>query len=653
MVVKSVHTSLILILVFILASLSEAIARGISIEVWSLRQSISQVEVSPDGKYLALMKIESKTGNPVVEIREVADIAKKPIRFDANPMEFTSLQWVDDDYIVLNARQKVRKRIDGVNQGVYEFRLVGYDVQRKKFVTDIFDENTNIESVLPNEDGVILISKSRVNASVTEDDPFAAFRPREYYKLSLRGGAKQFVMKGNDRIAQAGFDDDANPRFAQGYDAGSREFVFYTRGIDENEWREVARQDSYDQATFSFVGVKADDPNIGYLIANNGEDKAGLWEVDLRTGEIGALLHRPQQADVIAPRFHSNVWGEGSRLVGAIYFGPRLMTEWFDPEEQALFSELRGAIPNAHNLTIASRARDDSVMTILNTGPRDPGSYYLLTDGGLAFIGSQNPLARPEDLADVRFVSYTARDGLVIPSYITVPNGQPPFPAIVLPHGGPYVSELIDYDEWGQVLANHGYLVIQPGFRGSQGWGLAHYEAGLGGEWGLAMQNDKEDAAAYLVAEGLSEADRIATFGWSYGGYSALAAATRGNDVFQCAIAGAPVADLPQAVADFTRGGIPASKYFLEQNYAGVSPEQEAENLNIPLMLVHGDVDQRVPIKHSNEMARALDRAGKDYKYVILKGADHFSNTLFQDHQELLYTSMIDFLQNDCGPDGL
>ena len=236
---------------------------------------------------------------------------------------------------------------------------------------------------------------------------------------------------------------------------------------------------------------------------------------------------------------------------------------------------------------------------------------------------------------------------------MTVPNGEPPFPAIVLPHGGPYVSELIAYDEWGQVLANNGYLVIQPGFRGSQGWGLAHYEAGLGGEWGLAMQNDKEDAAAYLVAEGLSEADRIATFGWSYGGYSALAAATRGNNVFQCAIAGAPVADLPQAVADFTRGGIPAGRDFLDENYAGISPEQEAAKLNIPLMLIHGDVDQRVPIKHSNEMARALDRAGKDYEYVILKGADHFSNTLFQDHQELLYTSMIGFLKNDCGPGGL
>ena len=627
-------------------------AAQIPIEVWSLRSAISEVEVSPDGKYLALMKIESKNGNPVVEIRETANLGGKPYRrFNADPMEFTSLSWVADDYLILNARQKVRKRIDGVNQGVYEFKLVGYDVRTKKFSE--FDENTQIQDVLINEPGVVLISKSRVNASVTEDDPFAAFRPFEYYKYNIRTGAKEFIMKGNDRIAQAGFDDEANPRFAQGYDPATREFVYYTRAIGESTWNDVVRRDSYDQSTFNFVGVKQDDPNTGYLIANNDNDKAGLYEVNLRTGEVGKLLYLRSDADILAPRFHSNAWAEGSRLVGAVYFGPRLMTEWFDPEEQALMEGLQAAIPNAHNLSITSRARDDSYMTIFNSGPRDPGSYYLLTNAGISFIGTQNPLAKPEDLADVRLVRYTARDGLEIPAYMTVPNGEPPFPAVVLPHGGPYVSELVAYDEWGQVLANNGYLVIQPGFRGSQGWGLAHYEAGLGGEWGLAMQNDKEDAAAYLVAEGLSEADRIATFGWSYGGYSALAAATRGNDVFQCAIAGAPVADLPQAVADFTRGGIPAGQDFLKDNYAGVSPEQEAAKLNIPLMLIHGDVDQRVPIKHSNEMSRALDRAGKDYKYVVLKGADHFSNTLFQDHQELLYTSLIGFLKNDCGPGGL
>lgn len=627
----------------------------IPVEVWSLREAIREVKVSPDGRYLAMMKIESKNGDPIIEIRETADLAKKPIRLAAEPMEFTFLDWVADDYIVFSARQKVRTRIDGVNQGVYEFRLAGYDVSEREFVKSIFDENTSIENPLPREADTILIAKSRINDSVTEGDPFAAFRPREYYRLNLETGAKTFVMKGNDRIAQAVFDDEGNPRFAQGYDAATREFVYYTRGLAETTWKEIRRVDSYDQSTFAVLGVRKDDPDVGYALANNGADKAGLWEIDLQSGKLTTLLFAPESADVIAPRFHSNFWAEGSRVVGANYFGERILTHWFDEVEQYLFTQLRAAIPNAHNLSIISRARDDSAMTILNRGPRDPGSYYLLTADGLAFIGSENPLVPAEALADVEFVRFEARDGREIPAYITVPQGEPPFSAVVLPHGGPYVPELIDYDEWGQVLANHGYLVIQPGFRGTQGWGLGHYMAGLGGEWGKAMQDDKEDAADYLVRRGLAARDRIAIFGWSYGGYAALAAATRGNTVFRCAIAGAPVADLPQAVADFTRGSIPASQTFLLDNYAGVSPEDEAGKLNMPLLLIHGDVDQRVPIKHSQEMARALRRAGKDdqFKFVTLKGADHFYDTLFQDHQELMYTSMINFLENDCGPGGL
>jgi dipeptidyl aminopeptidase/acylaminoacyl peptidase len=628
-------------------------AKEIPIEVWSLRNAISNVAVSPDGKYLAFLKIESKDGDPVAEIREVADLSKALIRFNANPMEFTSFSWVADDYIVLNARQKVRRRIDGPNQGVYEFRLVGYDLRSRKFVTDIFDQNTSIESVLPDQPGVILVSKSSVNSSLSEGDPFAGFRPRAYYTLDLRSGSKNFIMKGNDRIAQAGFDDQGNPRFAQGYDAGSREFVYYTRGVGEDQWKEIARRDSSDQSTFNIAGIDQENPNLGYLLANNGEDKAGLWKINLASGEIGDLLFRPANADVIAPRFHSNSWSVGAQLAGAVYFGDRLLTKWFDQEEAALFDSLQASIPNAHDIRIVSRSRDGLTMTIFNLGPHDPGTYYLLTDAGLALIGSENPLARPEDLANVRFIRYPARDGMVIPAYMTVPNGEPPFPAVILPHGGPYVSELISYDEWSQLLANKGYLVLQPGFRGTQGWGLAHYKAGLGGVWGDTMQNDNEDAAAYLVAQGLAEQDRIATFGWSYGGYSALAAAVRGNDVFQCAIAGAPVANLPLAVADFTLAGIPANKSFLQENYAGISPVSAAENVNMPILLIHGDVDQRVPIKHSQEMAQALDRAKKQYKFVILKGADHFSNTLFQEHQELFYTSLIDFLKNDCGPDGL
>lgn len=637
------------------SSAATTAAEPLPLEYWALREAISNVQVSPDGKYLAFMKIESRDGNPILEIRLAEDLSVKPIRINSDPMEFIGLTWISDDYLIINARQKVRNKIEGVNDGVYFFKSVGYFVPTREFIE--LGSNTGIASLLPGSPDEVIISQGRINASLESGDPFAAFRPRQYFRFNLKTGAKTFVLKGSNRIAQAVFDDDGNPRFAQGYDAGTREFVYYARSIGDEQWREIRRVDSYDNSTFGVAAIDPRDPNKGYALAHNGADTVGLWEINLKNGQLGSLLFKVDDADVAAVATHSDFWNRGGEPVGAIYYGDRFRTAYFDtPEaqqERALMEKLRAAIPNAHNLSITTRSRDGQYMTVFNQGPKDTGSYYLLSNGQLQFVGAQHALVKPDDLSNVEFVRYSARDGRKIPAYITIPKGTPPFPAIILPHGGPYVGEVIGFDEWGQMLANNGFLVLQPEFRGSQGWGLSHYEAGLGGNWGVDMQDDKEDAAKYLVDRGLTSADRIAIFGWSYGGYAALAAATRGNDVFQCAIAGAPVSDLPLARADFTRGGIPASKQFLEDNYEGISPDQEAAKLNIPLMLVHGTVDQRVPIKHSDIMAKALDKAGKDYKYVKLKGADHFSNTLFYRHQIKLYTEMVDFLKNDCGPGGL
>ncbi len=130
-----------------------------------------------------------------------------------------------------------------------------------------------------------------------------------------------------------------------------------------------------------------------------------------------------------------------------------------------------------------------------------------------------------EDLADVEYHTYRARDGRGIAAYVTFPAGEPPHPLVVLSHGGPFARDRPSYDKWAQLLANHGYLVIQPQFRGSTGYGETSCRAAYaeGGQQGHKMQDDKDDAALYLVEKGLADPDRMAMFGWSYGGYAAAA----------------------------------------------------------------------------------------------------------------------------------
>jgi dipeptidyl aminopeptidase/acylaminoacyl peptidase len=344
------------------------------------------------------------------------------------------------------------------------------------------------------------------------------------------------------------------------------------------------------------------------------------------------------------------------KLAFASYPGEKMMRHWFDEEEKALYEALEQQIPYAHQLSISSRSYDGRTMVVFNNGPRDPGSFWLVKDGQLAKRGSRNPLIDPQQLSDVKFIRYPARDGkLTIPGYVTVPKGEPPFPLIVLPHGGPAVPEVVTYDEWGQLLANAGYMVLQPGYRQTVGWGKKHFDLAYH-EHGGTMQDDKDDGALWLVEQGLVDPDRMAMFGWSYGGYAALVAAARENNIYQCAIAGAAVSR-PEIWYNDIKRGIRAKAlddWFQGRGvYYGTNPYKEVDKVNIPLLMVHGEDDSRVLLYHMTDYQKAFEAAGKQGEFVTLKDADHFYRTLMYTHQQQFYTKMLDYLANDCGPGGL
>ena len=387
----------------------------------------------------------------------------------------------------------------------------------------------------------------------------------------------------------------------------------------------------------------------------NGEDTFGLWSLDLNTKAMDPIYHR-SDVDVYGVRTHSNRWTSLGQVVGVVYFTDKLHVEYFDDLEAATYAQLEGVIPYAHYVRIPSRSRDGATMVVHNVGPRDPGTYYLLKDGRLQTVGSQKPLLRSENLADVQRIQYKARDGMTIPAFLTVPHGEPPYPLVVMPHGGPFVHEIVVYNEWAQLLANNGYLVLQPQYRGSRGYGMKFYTAafGEGGYGGYGMQDDKDDGALHLVKEGLADPKRMAMFGWSYGGYAALIAASRSPQIYQCTVAGAAVADVIYQI-NYYRANLRGADGIAQTRTweKSLSPIDDVEKVNVPMLIVHGDVDQRVLVDHANKYLKELDKQGKSYEYVELEGADHFSNTLFYDHKITFYNALIDYLQNDCGPGGL
>jgi len=338
-------------------------------------------------------------------------------------------------------------------------------------------------------------------------------------------------------------------------------------------------------------------------------------------------------------------------VIGFTAQGEGSIVDYTSDEWASLQQRIYSALPSGQDHRISSISDDFSVAVISSTGPKEPGAFYLLIGGAqLISLGRSMPFLKPENLADMSFVTYTARDGMEIPAYLTMPTtGDAPYPAVILPHGGPWSRDSLRFDSWAQFLANRGYLVLQPQYRGSEGWGQELWRAG-DAEWGGAMQDDKDDGAMWLVEQGLVDRNRMAMFGYSYGGYAAMAAIVRKDTPYQCAIAGAGLSELRYFdKVTFENGYI---REYQNPTIKGLSPLDFAKDASIPIFIFHGDRDQRVPIQQSRKYVSALKRAGKDVEYLEIKDLWH-SRPWWPQHRLALFEVLEDYLGNRCGPGGL
>jgi len=198
------------------------------LEYWALRAVINNAQVSPDGKYLGLMKIPSKTANPIIEVYETANLDKEPFRIGAKKMEVTSFYWASNKDVVFTLRQKVRDKIEGFNQGVYETKLAVADVKKKKMRS--FEETgPAIENLLPNNPEKVIISFFEGDPDGPGSKLSATFRPRAYWEFDLDKGTKKLLIRGKISLGNIDFDADGNPFLARGFDLKAGASIWYYR----------------------------------------------------------------------------------------------------------------------------------------------------------------------------------------------------------------------------------------------------------------------------------------------------------------------------------------------------------------------------------------------------------------------------------------
>ena len=265
-------------------------------------------------------------------------------------------------------------------------------------------------------------------------------------------------------------------------------------------------------------------------------------------------------------------------------------------------------------------------------------------------------------MSQIKPITYKAADGLEITGYLTLPHGRAPkdLPLVVLPHGGPEGRDTLGFDWWSQALASRGYAVLQPNFRGSEGFGDKFVEAGYG-QWGKLMQTDLSDGVRHLAKQGLIDPKRVCIVGASYGGYAALAGATMDRGVYRCAASVAGPADLRRMLIDnndrFGSGRNAGLRYWLrfmgadgvkDPDLSAISPAKMADRIDIPVLLIHGKDDTVVPYVQSTIMADAMKKAGKPVELVTLNGEDHWLSRGATRLQML--TSVVGFLEKNNPP---
>ncbi|ASK89870.1 alpha/beta hydrolase family protein [Sphingorhabdus sp. SMR4y] len=407
--------------------------------------------------------------------------------------------------------------------------------------------------------------------------------------------------------------------------------IHYRRAAGE-KFRQIGKikeKDDLEEALLdiSHIVSEADE---GYVLSNKKTGRFALYKFNYLTREVGEMVFGHDENDITG----FNLNDSGTALESVYFTDSRDRIKWFDADLAEHQRKLDKALPG-QEAWIQSKSRDGKRMIVYVTSSTDPGSYYLYEPElkKLAWFASLNDKLDTEKLARTEYVKYDARDGTTIPAYLTLPKNRPAenLPLVILPHGGPFgVRDTLDYNTEAQFLANRGYAVLQPNYRGSDSYGEAFYKKGSG-EIGRAMQDDLDDGMDWLVGRGMVDPDRVCIVGGSYGGYAALWGVTRNPERYRCAASFAGVTDWDKQLS--YDGRFLRSRYEREWqdeirgdeefDLDTVSPARLVAQLERPILLAHGKKDSTVPFSQFKFYRSELEKAGKDAEYIVYESEGH------------------------------
>ncbi|MCZ6616899.1 MAG: prolyl oligopeptidase family serine peptidase [Gammaproteobacteria bacterium] len=442
------------------------------------------------------------------------------------------------------------------------------------------------------------------------------------YKININNNKMQRVRRQHGSVVRWYADRRGKLRFATGRRNNLKPVVF---AIDEK-----GRMREMDMSYLAGINVPEPlglslDGKHSYVAANNGADTMGIFRINVATGEVVDTLYTNTRFDAGRRLIRHPRTGEPVVLE---YLEASLRHHWFDGELEASYERAVAVLPGAPStVSIASVDREWNRVVLRAEGNGTFPTYYLYDDAAKTLLALGRSYSDLGHAVSLNPVVYEARDGQMIPAYYAVPDaGEGPFPTVILPHGGPYARDSDRFDYRVQFLVSRGIAVLKPNYRGSAGYGDVYLAAGFD-QWGLKMQDDVIDGLDWMVEQGIADGDRVCIVGGSYGGYVALVAAYKTPERLRCAVSFAGVTDLPELVKhqlNFRFGRLAVARIQGGKSRSENSPLDHVDEIGVPLLIVHGDVDRSVMIEQSRTLVAALEEAGKPYRYIEQPNGDHF-----------------------------
>ena len=638
----------------VLCLLAPAVAGAadlVPVEDFARHPQISMPRLSPDGKYVAVRADTDDGDNHALVVYQISDMSAPVSTLRMPKYELpTSIVWVSPTRLVIEKG----KQFGSIDKPMSTGEIIATDVNGKN--QDYlygYESNLGTRGGTRGADhgwGSIDGLPEQANGHFyMGSQSWDTTNQSSLYDVNAQKNTRALI--GDIGVGGMTFmtGADGKAHFAYGHDENYQFVVFHR---ENNAWARLGVQST--GASFAPIGFTPDHQHIYASYSPDGgpvrlveQEETGGNRRELgkdEFGSVGMLQWSPLPSQPFA---YSALTGV-PRLV---YTDSNLPTAKL---HMALSLKFPGKVVDFINYS-----EDGGQLLFSVTSDRDPGAYLLIDTHTykVTKLFDVAPWIDPNKMAERRPLRFKASDGMELEAILTLPKGagEANLPMVLLPHGGPHdVQDTWFYDDDAQFLASRGYLVLQVNYRGSGGRGANFKEAGYL-KWGTRIQQDLIDGVKWAIAEKYADASRICVYGGSFGGYSAMMTTIRAPGMFKCAVGYAGIYDLDMM---YNKGDIAYSKR--GKNYlrtvigkddadlAANSPDKLADKIDVPVLLVHGEADQRAPFAQAKAMRAALEAAHKPYQWLSKSGEGHG----FYDEKNNIefYNTLQAFLDKYIGP---